>query len=389
MKVFLKVLCAVLAFGFVACNEPEPITTKPDTSIKSLGTPADNEIWFTTIDGRELMALNEEAFNSTITNIEYSESEVNVIRFAESLTTIGEGAFNNCRNINNISLPDGVTTIGERAFYECIQLECITFGSKLNKCDSQAFDGCNALYSIHIASVGYWCEIEFANPSANPIYNSGLFLVNGKKVTELIIPDWVERVSDYAFYNCAALLSVKIPASVKSIGYDAFGGCEGLTKVDVEDIAAWCSIDFATDSYYSNPLSFASSLYINGVAATTIILDGVDEIKGKVFQGCNNIKSFKADNSLKIVGEEAFRGCMALNNVELGTAVFEIKGKAFMGCSALKSVKCMAAEPPTIGDKYVFDYNAEGRKIYVPSKAYNAYIANEMWSKYADSIEGI
>ena len=56
----------------VACNEPEPITP-PDTTIKSLGTPADNEIWFTTIDGRELMALDDEAFNCAIVDIEYSD----------------------------------------------------------------------------------------------------------------------------------------------------------------------------------------------------------------------------------------------------------------------------------------------------------------------------
>lgn len=386
MKNLLMVLCAVLAVGLVACNEPKPIIT-PDTSITSLGTPADNEIWFTTIDGRELMAIDEEAFNSAITDIEYSEFDANVIRFEEPLTTIGAGAFNNCRNISNISLPEGVTTIGERAFFECIQLECITFGSKIKECGFQAFDGCNALNSIHVASVGYWCDIKFANETANPIYNSGMLLVNGKRVTELAIPSWVEHIGDYAFYNCITLSSVKFTDSIKSIGKDAFYGCESISKVDVQSAKAWCGIEFANS--FSNPLYMFGAFCVNGEPVSTLSLKGVTAIKDRAFQGCSNIKSLVADSSLKTIGEEAFRGCSELSSVDLGKGITEIKGRAFMGCQALKSVKCIVANPPTLGDKYVFDYNAEGRKIYIPSGSYNTYIANEMWSKYANSIEGI
>ena len=388
MKRFLKVICAALALCMVSCLNPEPvIVTPPDTSVKSLGTPADNEIWFTTIDGRELMPLTEDAFNCAIIDVEYSEFEANIIRFAEPLTTIGANAFNNCRNINNISLPDCVTTIGERAFFECIQLECITFGSKLKECGFQAFDGCNALSSIHVASVGYWCDIKFANPTANPIYYSGSFLVNGKKVTDLVIPNWVEHIGDYAFYNCSLLSSVEIPASVKSIGKDAFYGCEALSKVDIESVGAWCQVELA--NAFSNPLSIAGTLYEGGQPAMILSIKGVETINKGVFQGCKNIKAVIATNSLKSIGEEAFRGCAELISVELHSGITTIGGRAFMGCSALKRVAVTALEPPTLGDKYVFDYNAEGRKIYVPSEAYNTYISNEMWSKYADSIEGI
>jgi hypothetical protein len=386
MKRFLRVICAFLAVGLVACDGPEVVPT-PDTTIKSLGTPADNEIWFTTIDGRDLMALNEEAFNTQITDIEYSEFEVNIIRFAEPLTTIGEGAFDNCRNINNISLPEGVTTIGERAFFECIQLECISFGSKIKECGFQAFDGCNAIYSIHVASVGYWCGIEFANPTANPIYHSGSFLINGKKVNELAIPSWVEHIGKYAFYNCSLLTSVKIPASIKSIGEDAFYGCENISKVDVESVGAWCRIDFV--SAFSNPISNAGALYEKGQEATILSLEGVEAISKRAFQGCNNIRAFIADSELKTIGEEAFRGCAKLISVELQDGIQAIDGKAFMGCSALEHVAIKATAPPTLADKYVFDYNAEGRKIYIPAGAYNAYVSDPMWSKYADSLEGI
>jgi hypothetical protein len=58
-----------------------------------------------------------------------------------------------------------------------------------------------------------------------------------------------------------------------------------------------------------------------------------------------------------------------------------------MGCLALKNVAIMASEPPVLGDQYVFEYNAEGRKIHIPESAFDAYVTDPMWSKYADSFE--
>lgn len=386
MKGILRFIGAALALCLIACGEPEPIVT-PDTTIASLGAPADNEIWFTTYDKRPLMAINEEAFDAEIVNIEYSEYGANIITFANRITTIGDDAFNYCRNISNISLPEGITTVGKKAFYECTNLECMTLGANIKSFGEKAFDNCISLFSLHISSIGDWCQIEFADPTANPIYHSGVIVINGKKVTTLAIPAWISKINNYAFYNCATISGVKIPKTITNIGKDAFYGCEGVAKVDIEDITAWCQIDFATA--LSNPLSYEGSLYINGQPATNISLVGAEAISAYAFQGCNNIKTLTADSSLKTIGEEAFRGCSELASVDLGTSITQIEGRAFMGCQALKSVKCLAAEPPVLGDKYVFDYNADTRKIYVPQSAYDRYVAAPYWSKYADSIEGI
>ena len=386
MKKILKVISAILALGLVACGEPDYGYT-PDMTVASLGTPPNNEIWLTTSDGTELILFNEEAFNTEITDIEYSEFGISVIRFAESVTTIGAGAFNNCRNLSNISLPESVTTIEERAFFECTNLECMTLGSKIRTCGSQAFDLCIELFSLHISSVGDWCKIEFADPTANPLYYCGYFIVNGNKLSDIIIPSWASHIGNYAFYNYNLMSSIHLSDKVESIGKDAFKGCESLKKVNIENLSAWCSIDFATE--YSNPLSIAKNLYINGVSATNISFENIETISPRAFIGCNNIISLVADNSLHSIGAEAFRGCMGLSSVEIGEGINQIDGKAFMGCTALKSVKCYATTPPQLGDKYVFDYNAEGRKIYVPGESLDTYKSHEVWSRYADSIEAI
>ena len=57
-----------------------------------------------------------------------------------------------------------------------------------------------------------------------------------------------------------------------------------------------------------------------------------------------------------------------------------------MGCSKLSNVTCLATTPPQLKDKYTFAYTDKNIQIAVPSKAYEAYLADPMWSQYADQI---
>lgn len=387
MKHIFRVLFAVVALAAVGCEEPDNgYDTTPDTTIPSLGTPADNEIWFTTIENRPLMALNEAAFDATITDIEYSEFGSNIIRFDKTLTTIGEEAFYDCRNISNISLPAMVSTIGDNAFAECTNLECMTIGDKITKMGRKAFDNCIALHSLHVPSVGDWCNIEFADHYANPLNHCGVFIVNGNKVKDVAIPRWINEIKPYTFYNYSLMSSVIIPSTIEKIGVDAFAGCEGLSKVDIEDIGAWCNITFESET--ANPLSLTLSLYINGKKTTALTLEGVNVINSHAFIRCNPIQTLVAEDVTTIY-VEAFRGCESLQEVTIGEHINEIGERAFMGCMELKKVTIKATTPPRLNDTYVFDYNAEGRTFYVPSSAVEAYKNDVCWWEYADHIKAI
>ena len=384
MKIF-KILYALLALALVACYEPIPPAVVPDTSVASLGTPENNEIWFTTTDGLDLTGLDGEAFGVAIEEIIFSEFGINTIRFAGRVTTVGEGAFRNCRNLFNISLPNSVTTIGARAFYDCTNMECITLGNGLVECGREAFDNCISLNSLYIAGIASWCKIEFANPTANPLYYAQRFIVNGKKPLNIAIPSSCESIGSYSFYGYGTLAEVQIPATLTRIGKYAFEECSNLKKVVVEDINAWCGIEFENER--ANPLSVAGALYKDGAVVSALSLEGVERVRERAFLNCTTITSLLSDEALQHIELEAFRNCTALKTVSLSTSVKEIGARGFMGCLTLKSVNVMATEPPVLGDNYVFDYNAEGRKIYIPSAAYEAYVADALWGEYAESFE--
>ena len=55
-----------------------------------------------------------------------------------------------------------------------------------------------------------------------------------KKLKDVVIPDGVERIGNQWFWG-AEVESVKIPASMREIGADAFCGCEKLSEVVFEE----------------------------------------------------------------------------------------------------------------------------------------------------------
>ena len=52
---------------------------------------------------------------------------------------------------------------------------------------------------------------------------------------DVVIPEGVTSIGDWAFYECSSLTSVTIPDGVTSIEDDAFRYCENLTSVTISD----------------------------------------------------------------------------------------------------------------------------------------------------------
>ena len=81
-----------------------------------------------------------------------------------------------------------------------------------------------------------WCKISFSgssfrDASANPLFHADNIYLNGELVKDLVIPDSVTTIGEYAFRHCSSLTSVTIPDSVTSIGAEAFFGCFALKEV--------------------------------------------------------------------------------------------------------------------------------------------------------------
>lgn len=171
------------------------------------------------------------------------------------VTAIGEVAFAQCYDIMSIAIPKGLTEIGEAAFAYC--------GPE----------------NIYITDLAAWCKISgIANLMGWGSTNKKLYL-NKELITDLIIPDTVTTIGEFAFGFCSSLKSVKIHVGVTSIGVQAFYQCVGLTEIDIP----------------------------NGVA----------EIGEYAFYGCYNIESVTIPESVKRIGRRAFEECGGLKNIHI------------------------------------------------------------------------
>lgn len=163
------------------------------------------------------------------------------------VTTIGDYAFYRCVSLTSVTIPDSITTIGDYAFYQCDSLTSVTIGDGVTTIGNRAFDDCNGLTGVYITDLAAWCNIDFAGYRSNPFQvlddlgGVNLYL-NNNLVKDLVIPEGVTKISDYAFVGCG-ITSITIPASLTTIGKGAFLLCKNLTDIIVDENNQYFSTD--------------------------------------------------------------------------------------------------------------------------------------------------
>lgn len=159
------------------------------------------------------------------------------VHLPEGITEIKTNAFKNNSNITKVIIPDSVISIGSEAFDGCTNLKNLTIGKGVKYIGLQAFSHCNSLAQVHfMGDILGWCNIYYSDYCANPWggYCHDLY-INDRLLTELVIPDGVTEIKEYAFVGCSSIKSVIIPNSIESIAYNAFDKCDNLIAVTIPD----------------------------------------------------------------------------------------------------------------------------------------------------------
>ena len=296
--------------------------------------------------GESVTSIGERAFEDC--------SSLTSVTIGESVTSIGEEAFYGCSSLTSITIPNSVTSIGDDAFYKCSSLTYITIPESVTSIGDYAFFGCSSLTKTnYTGDIAGWCNIGFDNSSANPMYYSHNFYINDQEIKDLVIPNDVTSIGSCAFYGCSSLTSVTIPNNVTSIGSYAFYGCSALTSVTIN-----------SDAIVSKDYSYGDNISpIFGSQVTEYIIG--DDVKG--------------------IGRSAFYDCYKLTSVKIGESVEHIGNYAFQNCSSLTSVTCEAETPPTIG-KYAFDGVSTSIPVYVCGYV-EAYKAASGWKNFTNIQE--
>ena len=251
----------------------------------------------------------------------------------DNVTYIGDYAFWYCTGLLSVTLGNGVATIGNNAFGYCTSLSSISMGKGIRNIGQLAFRDCYFLNAVYIPDIETWCNVDFEYYEqkeegggwlyydsywSNPLSYAHHLFINGKEVKDLVIPNTIETIKNAAFYNCSGLTSVEFGNNIKSIGHRAFMGCDGLTFVE----------------FGNSVVNIGKSAFNYCTGLTSVIIpNSVTTIEGAAFSGCSNLTSVELGNSVKTIGFGAFSNCNVLTSVELGNSVTNIEDYAFHGCS--------------------------------------------------------
>ncbi len=161
--------------------------------------------------------------------------------------------------------------------------------------------------------------------------------------TEVIIPDGVTSIGDFAFFCHGHLTSITIPDSVTSIGIHTFSDCTSLTSITIPNSVT--SID-------------KGAFYVCENLTSIIISDSITWIGDRAFDGCESLKSIIINgNELKINYKEI------MNTGESITCVLDMLLTKDFSCKL--SHKCKFK---LIAD-YFFCSDDEDAKAYLKKNA--------------------
>ena len=295
-------------------------------------TPPNNEIWYTTTDGKKANLVILEC-EYVISNT-YSNGK-GVIRANRPFRYYGFDSFCDevwgyaiCdEHLSSISFPNSV-----EEFY----LLHYHYGDNY------------ALYKKNLRSF----EGKYASADGRCLGKNGSIIAFAPAgLTHYSIPYGMSEIGQEAFYGCTKLTSVTIPEGITGIGDEAFAGCQSLTSITIPESVTyidWSAFD-GCSSLTSFRGKFASKdgrclIQDNGnlIAFAPAFLtkytipNGVKRICGG-FSGCSRLTSITIPDGVTDIGWNAFDGCKSLTSITIPKSVTSVGVGAFYGCSNLKS----------------------------------------------------
>ena len=295
--------------------------------------------------------------------------------------------------MTSIALPSNLKSIGVAAFAECDNLKLIINPSNLRiVAGSSEYGGIgwNAKLVITASADQLGRDGDFLYYSDDTTKNLYSYIGTNKNV---VIPNGMTSIVDYAFYNRNDITSVFIPNSVTTIRGYAFYGCSNLASAQISncltgiwEYAFYGCNNLAAINLPNSVANIGDYAFAYCSSLSSMTVPSNVSIVGKYsFSHCSSLDSVNLPNNMTIVGSYAFWDCGNLSSVTIPNTVINIEDGAFYYCTSLKNVQIQGTTPCEIGSR-AFTDGSSSLILYVPCGTADAYKSAKGWSAYADKI---
>ena len=334
------------AFAWCAIKEIEI-----PASVKSLSA-------FTYCESLESVTFAEE---SQLTNIGGFEGccALTSIELPGSLKVIEWSAFNGCHNLTSITLPEGLTTIGDAAFASC-GLSSIVIPSTVTYIGDQAFGGTGSADG----------SATFADGSVCKVLTEGAFCYSN--FGNIILPESLTEIQDYSLDGCENLKSLIIPENVTTLGNkeDNWSAAIGAPNLKSLIFAGESKLTYIGDYAISGCASLTS--LVIPASVTTIGQDAFNMsgsadgcltfANGSKYTGEGDTRAFASayfgtivlPESITTLGSHSFIRSKC-KSITIPKGVKSVETGSFAYCENLKEIIIFCTTPPTIGERGAFD----------------------------------
>ncbi len=219
----------------------------------------------------------------------------------------------------DVVVPDSVKGIGKEAFKGIEGITSVKLGAKIKKITVWGFIKCSDLLDINVSK---------NNPNYSSrdgvLYNKDgtvlLFMPQGR--SELVIPEGVVEIGDFACSCAFKLNKVVLPSTLKTIGKEAFLHCS------FEQIVIPKSVE-----------SISENAFADCTKLRTVRIDAkLETIDDYTFGKCDTLEEVNIPDSVKTIGTGAFHDCCSLKSIVLPDGLKTIGNYAFEKCISLKSI---------------------------------------------------
>lgn len=224
----------------------------------------------------------------------------------------------------NLVIPNDTNHISDSAFKGCSGITSITIPSSVVSIGNNAFMGCDLISEVRFnGTLEQWLAIEWKNSLMNCGLDKNLY-INGKElVGNIIIPNGVTSINNFAFKGCTKITSVTLPEGVISIEENAFSNCSNLASINIPNSVT------SIESYAFNSCSSLSNITLP---------DSLINIGNFAFSGCSNLAKIVIPNKVTRINSYTFNNCDRLASITIPTSVIDISDNAFLGCYALAEI---------------------------------------------------